>query len=89
MKLLVAEGSERVEDRAKGGIGNDTKNQPASLLLQIKPSPLQKHVIVSDGGGAEFAPQNSSDCDRPISNGSSEWNKNKWSFPWIVWISTI
>ena len=41
MKLLVAEGSERVEDRAKGGIGNDTKNQPASLLLQVKPSPLQ------------------------------------------------
>ena len=23
----------------------------------------------------------------PISNGSSERNKNKWSFPWIVWIS--
>jgi len=33
MKLLAAEGSERVEDRASGGIGNATKNQPTNPPL--------------------------------------------------------
>lgn len=58
MRLLVAEGSERAEDRASGGIDNATKNQPTNPPLANQT--LAKHVIVYNGKGAAFAAQNSS-----------------------------